>query len=176
MQQRNVCGLQRRVGTQTAVAARDVLREGFEIDVAARVERGIRPRVIARLDLAHQRLHRFLWVARGEHGMLRDATRLHPRDPDQKRGESGDRSYQSPFHERQPPAYAPCGASRGNVTTSRARRGSGSNITNRIARKLLPIGRMPQSKPSHGAGTASDGTLRAGGASSFDHTVIAPES
>ena len=43
-------------------------------------------------------------------------------------------------------------------------------------RKLLPIGKIPHSRPSHGAGIASEGTLRAGGASSFDHTVIAPES
>jgi hypothetical protein len=55
-------------------------------------------------------------------------------------------------------------------------RGSASNHRNKIARMLLPMGRIPHIHPSHGAGLASDGIKRAGGASSFDHTVMEPES
>src|SRR5690349_15973248 len=102
--------------------------------------------------------------------MLLQASRLKPREGDQEHSGDGDESRQGPLHDRTPLLYtALSGVSVGNRIVSRMRRcGSTSKKTNRIASKLLPTGKMPQISPSHGAGMASEGMVRAGGASSFD--------
>ena len=101
--------------------------------------------------------------------MLLQPSRLQPGKSHENRRSDGDNKNQPPLHERTPfgrrlPAFL-----RETDQVPRTRRGSTSNHTNKIARMLLPMGRMPQINPSHGVGMASEGIVRAG-----DRVVLGP--
>ena len=63
-----------------------------------------------------------------------------------------------------------------SATLSVTRSRSGKRNANRMARILLARGIIPHNNPSQGAGIVSDSNFLAGGTSSFDHTVMVPES
>src|ERR1017187_5265771 len=62
----------------------------------------------------------------------------------------------------------------GTGTPRGTRRVLGRKNSRKIARKLIPIGSIPQSSPCQGAGIASDSILWEGGTSSLAQAVISP--
>src|SRR5690348_9466135 len=130
------------------------------------------------LNLREHEPHCLLGRAPGTHGALLHASGLKPSDRNQYDGDDPEKNRKYAFHQRASRRSAPSSSGSGNGTriSLRTRARSGIMSANRIARMLLASGNVPHNKPSSAVGIASEGTGRAGGTSSFDHTVIAPES